>query len=185
MNNADRRKDTTDRTEALRHYFYKYADMGLPVIPLCPHDHEGMSERHKETCSHPGKAPFLKGWQEAVPPSQAKIDHWLSKYTSCNIGLVLGENSGIIGIDVDGEKGFDILERLSQGNVPSTWQFSTPGGGMRYLYKIPEGSSFTSWVERHPTESHCEVNVLGSGRQTVLPPSIHTNGGQYQWIIEP
>ncbi|KAF6558352.1 bifunctional DNA primase/polymerase [Paenibacillus sp. EKM202P] len=184
MNNPNS-QNATDRTEEIRRYFYKYAAMGLPVIPLCPHNHEGMSERHKETCRHPGKVPLFKGWQEAAPPSQAKINHWLSKCPSCNIGLVLGENSSIIGIDVDGEKGFDILERLSQGFVPSTWQFSTPSGGMRYLYKIPEGSSFTSWVERHPTESHCEVNVLGSGRQTVLPPSIHTNGGQYQWIIEP
>lgn len=185
MNNSNY-QNTTDFSKEIRYYFYKYAEMGLPVIPLCSHNHEGMSERHKEKCKRPGKTPLFKGWQEATSPSQTKIDRWLSVYTSCNIGLVLGKSSGIIGIDVDGEKGFDILERLSKGNLPCTWKFSTPGGGMRYLYKMPKGLLlFNSWVERHPTETHCEVNVLGNGRQTVLPPSIHANGGQYQWIIEP
>jgi hypothetical protein len=162
-----------------------YAELGLPVIPLCPHDHKGMSERHRTRCNRPGKQPLVKGWQNRSVPTMQEINEWSSTWPSFNIGLVLGSPSGIVGIDVDGDGGQLLLQQQSGGDLPPTWTFSTPNNGMRYLYRIPDNQILKKTTNTDPTQSHSECALLGEGCQTVLPPSNHANGGIYQWITGP
>lgn len=166
----------------IRSTIYFYAQAGLPVFPLCPPNHVGMTIRHIQTCQNPGKCPLIKDWQRAKAPTDEMIAGWIRKWPYFNIGLLLGSVSGLVGIDVDGEGGKAILNKWSNGDLPPTLMYSTPNQGIRYLYRIPENLNLRKKSITDNSHVHTECALLGDGCQTVLPPSIHQNGGRYTWI---
>lgn len=158
--------------------FYDYLSLDLPVIPLCSYNHQKMSLAHQDKCKSPGKAPLIKNWTNHTQTTEQHIQSWLKQFPTCNIGLPLGNNSNIVGIDIDGDYGELILEELSKGEIPKTWEFTT-GKGRRLLYSIPEGIHTKKYQDlEHRGE---EFALLVTGQQTVLPPSIHHTGRPYQW----
>lgn len=161
-------------------FFYYAGEKNLPVIPLCPPSHNKMTPKHKENCKRPGKRPLIKDWQFSTVPEQQKIEKWLDKRPDCNIGVVLGSASGICGIDVDGEEGSLLLQEMSNGDLPITWQFKTPNNGMRYLYRIPQGLTLHKHTQSGESP-HSECALLGEGQMTVLPPSKLVTG-KYKWV---
>lgn len=167
--------------QEIRRMFPWYADTGLPIIPLCPHDHEGVSNNHSASCTSPGKVPLIAKWTTRRTPDPLNIEDWLNRCPDANIGLVLGTASGIVAIDVDGVSGAEMLQVASAGDLPPTWSFTTPGGGRRLLYSIPAGKVLKKHTITGSSGGHEECALLGEGQQTVLPPSIHANGGVYQW----
>lgn len=158
-----------------------YARLGWPIIPLCSNDHSGMSEHHRKNCSKPGKTPLIQDWPNALVPDDEKIEEWARTWPSMNVGLVLGSCSGIVAIDVDGEYGEDLLKEWSEGDLPDTCEFSTPGGGRRLMYAVPSDIKVSKYSKSHPEKPHEECALLGDGCQTVLPPSRHANGDLYEW----
>ena len=62
-----------------------------------------------------------------------------------------------------------------KGDLPDTAKFTTPGGGIRLLYKYPNHIELKTKVDRLEGE-HSEVCFMSDGKQTLLPPSIHPNG---------
>ena len=60
--------------------------------------------------------------------------------------------------------------------------------GRRLVYKIPEGVTVRKTKAKESKEDklnkglHEELSFYGNGSQIVLPPSIHPNGGVYEWI---
>ena len=111
-------------------------EFGLPIIPICSHDHQGASPQHIQRCKCPGKTPMIKGWQDHNMTSIVDIQSWDKSFKHWNVGLPLGDASGYCGIDVDGDEGVKLLQEMSKGDLPSTWEFST-GAGHRLLYMIP------------------------------------------------
>jgi Bifunctional DNA primase/polymerase, N-terminal. len=158
-----------------------YVKLGWHVIPLCSHDHSGMSEYHCKSCSKPGKTPLIRDWPNTPVPDDVTIDEWARQWPYMNVGLVLGSRTGIVAIDVDGEYGEDLLQEWSEGDLPDTCEFSTPGGGRRLMYTIPAGIKLPKYSKNHPEKPHNECALLGDGNQTVLPPSRHANGDLYEW----
>lgn len=181
-NSAGNYASTQDNDSSIKSYAVWYAENNFPIIPLCPHNHEGMSEHHLGVCSKPGKTPLLKGWSQWEVPFLEEIEKWYRYWPKANIGLILGSVSGLVAVDVDGEFGELTLKDWSQGNLPPTWEFTTPGGGRRLLYAIPEGVTLTKHFEADRNNYHEECALLGEGQQTVVPPSIHQNGGIYEWV---
>jgi hypothetical protein len=139
-----------------------YIDLGLPIIP----------------CS--GKTPCVKEWQSRDKTEKDEVENWAQAWSEMNVGLPMGTVSGVIGIDIDGKEAILRLKELSKGDLPATWSFQTPGGGKRLLYKLPEGVVTKKYFETLEGE-HSEIAFLGDGQQTILPPSIHPNGGKYKW----
>lgn len=164
-----------------------YIQLDLPIIPLCSGDHSGMSTGHIVACRSPGKRPLIRDWQNAKVPTEQEVREWFRRWPTANIGLLLGQTSGLVGLDVDGTFGHEMLQKLNDGQLPASWQFSTPGGGMRYLFAAPPGRDCPSRHIRDPDQSkqHSELAILGDGKCTVLPPSKHANGGTYTWINPP
>ena len=78
-------------------------ELGLPIIPLCSHDHAGASPQHIQRCKCPGKSPMIKGWQDHNSTSLVDLQSWDKSFKNWNIGLPLGDASGYCGIDVDGD----------------------------------------------------------------------------------
>ena len=185
--------------------------LGLPIIPICPHDHARMTPKHIELCKCAGKTPLIRNWQTRTNTTEEDFNEWVRQFKSFNIGLPLGEASGYCGIDVDGEEGERFLQEMSGGDLPDTWEFST-GAGRRLLYLIPPGTKTKKFKQSPkgmcpecgeiaaqktencpqcgaqkikwltPEGGHEECALLCTGQQTVLPPSIHYTGRVYEWL---
>ena len=110
-------------------------ELGLPIIPLCPHDHAHMSAEHIAKCNAPGKRPLIKDWVTHNRTTPHDLIIWQKQFGNYNIGLPLGQVSGYVGIDVDGDAGVKMLLDMSDGDLPGTWEFTTAAGS-RLLYKI-------------------------------------------------
>lgn len=151
-------------------------------MPLCSYNHKGMSEKHRDSCAKPGKVPLIGNWQRRASNDPVTIAQWFDKYRTANIGMLTGVAGGIVAIDVDGEYGYERLNDLSGGYIPVTWEFTTPGGGHRYLFLAPEATTLKKFADALPGTDHQEIAFLGDGQQTVVPPSRHMNGGTYEWV---
>lgn len=158
----------------------EYIDLGLPIIPICSHDHKNMSPRHIERCKCAGKTPLIKDWQHQAVTTEKDLTDWIKQFKSFNVGLPLGDASGYCGIDVDGEEGVKLLMDMSKGDLPLTWEFTT-GAGSRLIYAIPAGIK-TKKFKQTGSGAHQECALLCNGQQTVLPPSIHYSGRKYEWL---
>ena len=155
-------------------------ELGLPIIPICSHNHANTTTKHNERCKCPGKTPLIKEWQSHDNTTLTDLASWAQSFKTFNIGLPLGDASGYCGIDVDGEEGVNILMQMSKGDLPATWEFIT-GAGNRLIYLIPEGLQ-TKKFKQAGAGAHEECALLCTGQQTVLPPSIHHTGKVYEWV---
>ena len=169
----------------------EYLELGIPIIPICAPDHVGESLKHKELCQTPGKTPVIAGWQEKQYVTQREIFRWFAAHPNRNIGTPLGNVSGLIGVDIDGDIGEELLAELAGAELPGTelpgtWEFTT-GKGRRLLYLIPEGVKVRKFKRSKTREVEGakvsgELALLGDGQQTVLPPSVHFTGRKYEWV---
>jgi hypothetical protein len=160
-----------------------YRAHGWSSLALCPPDHVGVGKKHGENCTSHGKAPWGE-WKEFQTrlPTEAELRRKWGDNPTLNVGVALGGVTRLIGLDVDGDAGEALLKRLSDGDVPPTLEF-TSGKGRRLLYRVPAD------VELRPTPKPGgleieggELRLLGTGSQTVMPPSRHKDSGRlYAW----
>jgi hypothetical protein len=160
-----------------------YLNRGWAALAVCPPDHAGVGKTHGKKCKHPGKAPW-GDWKEfqSRMPTEAELRQKWNDNCQLNVGMTLGGVTPLIGLDVDKESGEQLLQRLANGDLPPTLEF-TSGKGRRLLYRMPEG------VELRPTPKpgglqieSGELRMLGLGSQTVMPPSRHPDGLRYAWV---
>jgi putative DNA primase/helicase len=163
-----------------------YLDRGWPPLALCPADHAGIglvNKKHAAECKQWGKVPWhaWKDYQLGLP-TPAIVRGWWRSLATSNVGMTLGGISRLIGLDIDGPAGEELLRRLSRGDLPPTLEFTT-GKGRRPLFRVPEG------IELRPTPKPGgleieggELRLLGLGSQTVMPPSRHKDGRRYSWV---
>lgn len=89
----------------------------------------------------------------------------------------------IIRIDADGEAGVELLQEWSGGDLPPTWMFTSPGSiTPQQLYSWPEDVPIGATVSKSLKGEHVELKLMGLGLQTVIPPSLHPDGGAYAWL---
>jgi hypothetical protein len=172
-------------TDALEDIIASYTKMGFYFVAVCSPDHSLMSIAHRNKCNDPGKAAILKGWKGFRCSSRTQLDYWLKRFPSMNIGMLFGRASGYMGIDIDGFAGEKLLLEKSGGEVYKTWEFTTPGGGRRLMFKISRVGSQLNRVAIQPINGQGGISLLADNQQTVLPPSVHRNGGIYKWVREP
>jgi putative DNA primase/helicase len=124
---------------------------GLPVVPLY------------------GKAVKLSGWStycSQMPPEELRRG-WLNGGEGTNMGLPLGQQSGVVGIDVDTDdvRVHDMLAKL----LPhSPWK-RVGKKGCVYAYRFSGERTFRI----KDTDGNTILECLSQGAQIVLPPSIH------------
>lgn len=155
---------------------------GFKLLPLCPPDHQGIPEQHMMDCKRPGKAPRIANWLIRASDHPSDVTPWFEKWPDSNLGMLTGGKHGIVGFDADGAYGIRKKEELFDGFIPTTWQFSTPGGGMRWLFQVSKGQSLRKYTDVSTDDGHEELAFLADGQMTVIPPSRHQNGGQYLWV---
>jgi hypothetical protein len=118
-------------------------------------------------------------WQDHPQFSLEMWENWLDLEPDINIGFLTGRSSGLVGIDIDTEEGGLLLEQCKEfSGWEKTWQYTT-GKGSRLLFRCgKDGDRVPSGVF---TRANSHLEILGCGRQTVLPPSLHPGGEFYRW----
>ena len=141
-----------------------YLSRGWSVLPVRPRD----------------KRPLIR-WQslQKARPSQVDVERWFQRWPDANLGIVTGEISNLIVLDIDpkhgGSESLDALERRF-GRLPATVEARTGGGG-RHLYFAHPGQPLHNRAGIGPG-----IDLRGDGGYIVAPPSVHPSGKPYEWL---
>jgi len=131
------------------------AARGWPVHPLAPRS----------------KAGTVEEWGTAASTDPTVIRAWWRQSPDANIGVVTGQRSGLLVLDVDGPEGRASLEGLE---VPATITGNTGrldgGRHLIYAYKGPT---------RNRQGFRPGLDVRGDGGYIVVAPSVHPSGAVY------
>ena len=118
-----------------------------------------------------GKTPLTPNGFKDATTDPIQINRWWEKWPDANIGIATG--SGLIVLDVDGEKGRESLAKLS--DLPATLQVST-GKGEHYYFRA--GSP----VRSNQGKLGDGLDIRAEGGYVVAPPSVHPSGHVYSWM---
>jgi len=159
-------------------YALRYAAIGWAVLPLYGIAANGRCQCGKTDCSSPGKHPM----RELVPhgvhgasKDPTQLREWFTRATTANIGIAMGEPSGVVALDIDPRNGGDgLLDQLTttHGALPDTAMALTGGGGQHYLFR------YTGERVRSPGKG---IDVKSTGGLIVVEPSMHASGTAYTW----
>lgn len=151
--------------------FSKYLQLGLSVIPIYGVKESGMCECGIKDCSAPGKHPPIN-WRDYT---KERMTPWsIASYAgkNYNVGIVTGQISGVMVLDIDGELPDDFPD------IPKTWQAKT-AKGMHVYFKYEDGMRNRAKIKGH------NIDFRAEGGYVVAPPSLHATGTYYEWINEP
>lgn len=158
-----------------------YAQRGWRVVPLHTVTKAGgCSCGNRGDCADKpnrrGKHPHLDGWPEDATTNPIKLVRWWLKWPAANVGVVCGEGSGIVVLDVDPRNGAgESLAALEaeHGKLPATLEAATGGGGRHLVFQYQPG---VRSIVLAPG-----IELLSDGKQFVVAPSMHKSGTRYRW----
>ncbi len=158
----------------------EYLRRGWSVIPI----HSIQSGRctcGKLDCDSQGKHPRILDWTNQGTTDEKTIRQWWQRWPEANIGILTGEKSGLLVLDVDGTEGADALAELeaTHGPLPETIEAITGSGGRHVLFKYPVGRSIPNKARFQPG-----LDTRSNGGQFVAVPSLHLSGRRYAWDSE-
>ncbi len=146
----------------------RYSTLGWPVLPMRPSS-KIPYVTWKEHRSHEGSfetAQILTWFQQQFPDA--------------GIAVLLGPPSGVVAIDVDGQKPYEeLMNRI--GTVPMTPTIKSGNPDphrLQFLFRLP--INFETKATISPLIKGLEFR--GDGGLTILPPSIHPSGNLYAWL---
>jgi putative DNA primase/helicase len=159
----------------------QYASRGWPVPPVhTPRAGGSCSCRLGAKCPSPGKHPRIKDWQNAATADEKQVRAWWEKWPDANVGIVMGERSGLVALDVDRRSGgLEALAALEDehGPLPDTLVAHTGGGGRHFLFRYPSGGVRSMTI--------CTGVELKSDRTFIVAASsVHASGREYVWEEE-
>jgi Bifunctional DNA primase/polymerase, N-terminal len=159
----------------------EYARRGWYVVPLHtpnPNRPNGCSCRNRVCGNSAGKHPRISNWQNTASIDPEQIKAWWLKWPDANIGVVTGQKSGLVALDVDDrDAGSETLASLvlEIGDLPPTLTASSGNGG-HLLFKHPGVA-----VRNSTGEIGVGLDIRGENGYIVVAPSRHRNGKQYAW----
>ncbi len=161
----------------------RYLARGWSVLPL----------------RHGDKRPLIQ-WEmlQQHRAAPAELAQWFARWPGANIGIVTGEISNLIVLDVDPKHGGgDSLAALERrfGTLPDTVEARTGGGGRHLYFAHPGGFAHVpeKWIPvfgtgHAPTHGVPNraglvqgIDLRGDGGYVVAPPSLHPSGQAYAW----
>jgi putative DNA primase/helicase len=98
----------------------------------------------------------------------------LRSWAWSGVGIVTGQVSGVLVLDVDGPEGEAELKKYGH---PVTPMVRTAGGGLHLYFKHPEQHIKTG-IRVAPG-----LDVKAAGGYVVAPPSVGANGRPYEWVV--
>ena len=140
----------------------KYFESGYPVTPI-----------------KKDKTPALLEWQkvETYKDYEKLIDNGLYRK---GFGLLTGKPSGIICVDIDTVDPI-LIKKIEKILPPSPlMKKGNKDRPANRFYKYNGEDKLLFFDE----QGVIAVEVLSTGQQTVMPPSMHPNGYKYAWVSE-
>jgi hypothetical protein len=100
-----------------------------------------------------------------------------------NIGIAVGEGSGVWVLDIDGLDGEAFLRQLEaeHGVLPPTVEVISGGGGRHLYFRWPSDIE-VRYKQTNPLMPN--IDVRGNGGYVVAPPSVHPCGRRYAWSVD-
>ncbi|MEM1132751.1 MAG: phage/plasmid primase, P4 family [Pseudomonadota bacterium] len=145
-----------------------YAKRGLPVVALRPRS----------------KIPATRHGKNDATTNVEQIESWYEEDGSRNVGILTGEQSRLIVVDIDprndGDTSFERLERTF-GKLPNTMSAKTGGDGRHLYFSVP---AETIGLRDRPNVAGYTGVDLKAGGYVVAAPSIHESGNAYCWESE-
>lgn len=163
-----------------------YAARGWLVIPL-HNPKEGVCSCRKKNCSSPGKHPRTEHGLKDGSKDPKQITRWWEKWPDANLGILTGQESGLVVLDVDGVDGKASLQALTaaHGSRPKTLcaktgRTGTDGKrkGAHYYFCAPVGVP----IRNSAGILGKGLDIRAEGGYVVAPPSLHTSGLLYEWL---
>lgn len=158
----------TANNETMLNAALRYASVyGIRVFPLRPND----------------KRPATKHGLKDATTDLEQIREWWTERPFCGVGGVMGNGIVAIDVDKDDDKGYDASDWLAHfehehGKLPETATSITGRGGVHMLYRTTN--------TYHPSANPAfHIDIRCEGSYVVLPPSIHPNGNEYFWDLDP
>ena len=144
----------------------EYASLNMPVIMVKVKD----------------KVSAMADWPNIATTDPAVVRKWWAdKNRLFNIGVVMGDRSGLVDIETDnhttinGEDSLAVFLKENNADLPDTWTFLSGSGGIHRIYRCDH--SIASRAGILPG-----VDVRANGGYAVFPPSVHPNGNIYKWL---
>ncbi len=165
--------------------FSMYSSLGWRIFPVHSVRHDGVCTCGDKECANPGKHPRIKNWTSLASADPVQIQKWRKQFPHSNFGLVCGEGSGVVVIDVDPRHGGDdSLVDLGRdvGGLPETVTNLTGSGGQHFLFAYPKGHALRNAVNLKG--KYAGLDVRAENGFIVIPPSRHVSGRNYEWDIE-
>lgn len=141
---------------------------GISIVPIMPGEKRpGEFDR--------GRWRGMNEWSGYAKklPTEEELNTW-ETWPEASIGLVCGELSGIIALD------FDNLPELGEkirALIPDSPVKKRGAKGFTAFYRYNGEQNYKG---KHDGET--VVEILSNGNQTLLPPSKHPTGINYEWV---
>lgn len=160
-----------------------YADRGMYVFPVFSIDGNGRCMCYEPDCTHPGKHPRIKDWENAASCDPAVIIKWANRWPGSNVGWAIGRN-GLCALDQDprngGDESFARLEK-DLGLIDTVRQ-KTGGGGEHHFLRTPCDVPVRCRSDAFGGD-YRGVDFKTVGGYVIIPNSRHISGGVYAWDL--
>lgn len=133
----------------------EYVEHGFYVFPLTPRS----------------KKPLTRNGFKNASNDSEQIKAWWGKTPNANIGIATGKISGLMVVDIDGEYPSNWPELSNTMTVKTS-------KGLHYYFKYPKEEQVKC---RTKVGGH-DVDIRADGGYIVAPPSVHPDGGRYEFI---
>lgn len=130
-----------------------------------------------------GKRPLIKRWTSIHSTDRMlKEVERLDKKSVYDFGVICGEkNQNLVGFDIDLDDSEawqrDLMEKIVNA-IPNSSDSKRGKKGLTLFYRSIEPIASQSFK----IDQSNGIDILSSGRQSILPPSIHPDTGKpYEW----
>lgn len=176
---------TVDGASQVLSQALEYAGAGWLVVPIHGVVRPGVCTCPKGAdCPSAGKHPIPDEWQIAATDDVEQVDDWFRKHPYANVGIRLGERSGIIDIECDDDEAENVLLGIFDGEFPDTPTFAGKRGRHR-LFKWRDDLPFPEKAVWKIGKLEFRTGSGAKGAQSVFPPSMHASGNRYTWLVPP
>jgi hypothetical protein len=138
-------------------------------------------------CAPRSKKPLIKwGPYQTRLPTPEEVEKWWTKWPDANVGIICGKISGNICVDIDSPEAQEFY-RAEYGEIHNTIRQTTgKPGGLHLIFSYPlDGRPYRNVGDVEKANSTIEIHCRGDGGFFVAAPSIHPNGTQYKWVLDP
>ena len=163
-----------------------YAARGWLVVPL-HNPKQGVCSCRKKNCSSSGKHPRTEHGLKDGSKDPKQIALWWESWPDANLGILTGQESGLLVLDVDGEGGKASLKALTAAHdaLPKTLCAITgrtgsdgKRKGCHYYFRVPVGVP----IRNSAGILGKGLDIRADGGYVVAPPSLHPSALLYEWL---